>query len=622
MIYTTFLLLLAVCIVASSSSSATNEYNGDYSDSPSKKIEEEEEEEWVTPQESAYLHHHPETIYGGDLYTDAISDEINLFPHLVEPYKSYPCLPRHVHLSLGDDEDDDSKSKNDPTIATTGMRISFSINRHDLKCDPDNTIVRIYYGPITNDGKHENMEHGQVIAVDDDITQYNATNQSVTFYQSDWLYHVEITDLDYEMMYWYQIQILDDKNKDKRPLETLMQQQQQDLADTNEKRRDNRHLRRANLNENTKEEEKQKGQGHAQQFVLGKSPQYKFTTAPLPGAKSKAKIIIFGDLGQSYNSTLTMYNILTTEILSPELSPLSSSHLMICAGDMSYADSHQDKWDNWFDLMGPLTSRVPLHVLPGNHEMECDYGKHHDSFLAYEHRFRMPNRVGDAILTPMNPMFYDNDAPHDNYFHQCSSNDQVHSTYDQGNAYYAYTYGPVRFISLNTYTNTSTSSRQYSFLQNELQTINRTITPWVIVLVHAPIYNTFLDHQNEAPTLSLKSFMEPLFVRYQVNLVISGHLHAYTRTKSVAFDVVDETGKSPKYLIVGEGGNHEGHVKAFMNEEQEDWVELRDKSVFGFGTLEIYNERRARWKWIMDDEHKKDEPRFTDDVVLENGYFL
>eukprot|EP00957_Ditylum_brightwellii_P186506 14199808-Ditylum_brightwellii.AAC.1 len=116
--------------------------------------------------------------------------------------------------------------------------------------------------------------------------------------------------------------------------------------------------------------------------------------------------------------------------------------------------------------------------------------------------------------------------------------------------------------------------------------------------------------------------MEPLFVRYQVNLVISGHLHAYTRTKSVAFDVVDETGKSPKYLIVGEGGNHEGHVKAFMNEEQEDWVELRDKSVFGFGTLEIYNERRARWKWIMDDEHKKDEPRFTDDVVLENGYFL
>jgi hypothetical protein len=35
---------------------------------------------------------------------------------------------------------------------------------------------------------------------------------------------------------------------------------------------------------------------------------------------------------------------------------------------------------------------------------------------------------------------------------------------------------------------------------------------------------------------------------------------------------VDKSGKSPIYMIVGEGGNREDHVKKYIHEDQEDWV--------------------------------------------------
>ena len=54
-------------------------------------------------------------------------------------------------------------------------------------------------------------------------------------------------------------------------------------------------------------------------------------------------------------------------------------------------------------------------------------------------------------------------------------------------------------------------------------------------------------------------------------------------------------------MIVGEGSNREDHVKNYIHEDPEDWVGTRDKSVYGFGTMEFVNETFANWKWVMDD---------------------
>ena len=51
---------------------------------------------------------------------------------------------------------------------------------------------------------------------------------------------------------------------------------------------------------------------------------------------------------------------------------------------------------------------------------------------------------------------------------------------------------------------------------------------------------------------------EPLWLRYGVDLLFSGHVHAYERSNPVAAYSADPSGCAPVQLIVGDGGNHEG----------------------------------------------------------------
>ena len=61
--------------------------------------------------------------------------------------------------------------------------------------------------------------------------------------------------------------------------------------------------------------------------------------------------------------------------------------------------------------------------------------------------------------------------------------------------------------------------------------VDRTHTPWVIVAVHAPFYHTYLGHYKEVECM--RQAYEPLLVRHQVDIVLSGHVHAYERTRPV-----------------------------------------------------------------------------------------
>jgi predicted phosphodiesterase len=45
--------------------------------------------------------------------------------------------------------------------------------------------------------------------------------------------------------------------------------------------------------------------------------------------------------------------------------------------------------------------------------------------------------------------------------------------------------------------------------------------------MHCPFYNTFASHQHEKQEEQMKQHLEPLFVRFEVNIVVAGHTHAY-----------------------------------------------------------------------------------------------
>jgi 3',5'-cyclic AMP phosphodiesterase CpdA len=277
-----------------------------------------------------------------------------------------------------------------------------------------------------------------------------------------------------------------------------------------------------------------------------------FTTAPVPGPGNPLRLAIIGDLGQVPHSEETITRVLQS---------ISEIDAVILAGDLAYTGGDQEHWDTFFDFLDdyPVAEMVPLHICPGNHDVD----KLEDDsriFLAYEHRFRMP-RIKPAELGLWEGSFVDAHPPYP-------------LPYEYGNAYYAYTYGPARMIMLSAYTSMEPDSLQYKWLAEELESVDRSITPWLLVTIHTPFYNTFDLHRKDKHALQGKEHFEPLFVRHKVNLIFSGHIHTYQRTANVAFGEVVPDG--PIYITIGAGGHD--CKGPFFSEEPEPWVKVRDNT--------------------------------------------
>ncbi|KAG2402758.1 Purple acid phosphatase [Vigna angularis] len=69
---------------------------------------------------------------------------------------------------------------------------------------------------------------------------------------------------------------------------------------------------------------------------------------------------------------------------------------------------------------------------------------------------------------------------------------------------------------------------QYEWLEVELKKVDRSKAPWLIVLVHSPWYNSNTYHYMEGETTRVA--FESWFVKYKVDVLFAGHVHAYERS--------------------------------------------------------------------------------------------
>jgi predicted phosphodiesterase len=300
-----------------------------------------------------------------------------------------------------------------------------------------------------------------------------------------------------------------------------------------------------------------------------------FTTAPEPGPDASVTFAVVGDLGQFPHSEETMARLIRSR---------DQIDTVILAGDIAYTSTDHRRWDTFFDFLDdyPVVDHVPMQICPGNHDIDKqDDGQ--EIFLAYEHRFRMPRVRPPELGVYEGPAGKMNmDAP------------PYPLPYEWGNAYYAYTYGPARVVMISSYSAMEPGSTQYQWIQSELRAVDRSVTPWVIAVLHTPVYNTFSLHHHDLQIVAAKEHLEPLFVREKVNVVFSGHIHAYLRTTNVALEEVDPSG--PVHITVGAGGRK--CEAPFANAEPEPWVRVRDATVYGYGVFRIVNRTASVWEWI------------------------
>jgi hypothetical protein len=301
-----------------------------------------------------------------------------------------------------------------------------------------------------------------------------------------------------------------------------------------------------------------------------------FRTAPVVGPDSLVKFAIVGDIGQFDHSIETMQHLRTHK---------KGVAAIMLTGDLAYPEFDERRWDTFFDFMDDYSyiDEIPMQITSGNHDVGKDEGGS-KIFMAIEKRFRMPQ------VKPAQLGLYD--GPIDARMKMDHIDYPL--PYEYGNSYYAFRYGASHHIVLNSYASIEPGSEQHNWFVQELNSVDRTITPWLFVMYHCPVYNTFTPHQGDPQRFAAIDHIEPLLVEHKVNMVWNGHVHAYLRTKNVAFGKVQKNG--PVHIVVGAGGR--AAASEFVNEEPEEWVDVRDASWYGYGIVEICNSTHIRWDWV------------------------
>src|SRR5215212_2974835 len=142
-------------------------------------------------------------------------------------------------------------------------------------------------------------------------------------------------------------------------------------------------------------------------------------------------------------------------------------------------------------------------------------------------------------LTDNKVKFYATLGNHD------ESNERFYEQFNMnGEEYYQFKKGGVSFYSLNS---NYMDQKQLTWLEGKLKADT---SEWKVAFCHHPPYSSGGKHGSET---SLREVVEPLFVKYGVNVVLAGHEHFYLRVKPQ---------KGIYYFISGAGGKlREGDVK-------------------------------------------------------------
>ena len=106
-----------------------------------------------------------------------------------------------------------------------------------------------------------------------------------------------------------------------------------------------------------------------------------------------------------------------------------------------------------------------------------------------------------------------------------------------GRRYYTYGKGNVRFFALDS---NYMDPKQLDWLEEEL---HRSGSQWKICYFHHPLYS---DGKFHGADTDLRARLQPLFLKYGVNVVLSGHEHIYERLKArggIYYFVLGNTGE-------------------------------------------------------------------------------
>jgi hypothetical protein len=89
-----------------------------------------------------------------------------------------------------------------------------------------------------------------------------------------------------------------------------------------------------------------------------------------------------------------------------------------------------------------------------------------------------------------------------------------------GNLWFSFNVGPIHFASVSSEHNYSTGSPQALWLDADLAAVDRSVTPWVILSLHRPVYSADAsEYDSHSPGGALARWLEPVGRAHKVRAV-------------------------------------------------------------------------------------------------------
>lgn len=115
---------------------------------------------------------------------------------------------------------------------------------------------------------------------------------------------------------------------------------------------------------------------------------------------------------------------------------------------------------------------------------------------------------------------------------------------------YYYTYGSGLFIVLNT--NNYNAAEHEKTIQEAVESAPK--AAWRIITIHQDIYGSGLDH-SDTDGMILRTQLTPIFDKYNIDVVLQGHDHTYSRSKLLYGD--GQTHGTYEFRLAADGSDYD-----------------------------------------------------------------
>ena len=228
--------------------------------------------------------------------------------------------------------------------------------------------------------------------------------------------------------------------------------------------------------------------------TLISGPEYHFDTKPLP--TTGFRLGIWGDNRTDYVTHERVIDAMMTK--NPDLA--------INVGDVVTAGTVYEQWiREYFWPARNLLKNTASYISIGNHEQDADWF----------------------------------------YYYVCQPGNEH---------YFAVDYGPARLIFVDTNDWYFPLSTQYTWLADELSSVESQAAPWLLVFHHHPPYSEGWDAPGYDGEANVRDYLVPLYEDNDVDFCFAGHTHDYERGEK----------DGVAYVISGGGGSA-------LDSWQQDW---------------------------------------------------